>query len=250
MQLLHERAAHNLIDAPEGTLRLGRSQGCVQYFHCSEDTRPSGKYIPKGNMELARKLAQKAYDEKIKKLTTKRLRQLDSIINDYCDDEIAQTFLSEHQERQKLIAPVEELYEQKLERWMANPYSGKGFGTEDPVITTDKGMRVRSKSERFMANYFDSLGIQYKYECPLVLRPYGYIYPDFTFLSRKTGREIYWEHEGMLDNPEYARTAAKKIELYEKNGIFPGDNLILTFETSTQILDKKILELLVQRYLE
>lgn len=182
-----------MIDAPEGTLRLGRSQGCVQYFHCSEDTRPSGKYIPKGNMELARKLAQKAYDEKIIKLTTKRLRQLDSIINDYCDDEIAQTFFSEHQERQKLITPVEELYEQKLERWMANPYSGKGFGTEDPVITTDKGM---------------------------------------------------------LDNPEYARTAAKKIELYEKNGIFPGDNLILTFETSTQILDKKILELLVQRYLE
>ena len=100
-----------------------------------------------------------------------------------------------------------------------------------------------------MANYFDSLGLQYKYECPLILKPYGTVYPDFTFLSRRTGEKIYWEHEGMMDNPEYARNATKKIELYEKNGIFPGENLILTFETSTQVLDKKILEALVQRYL-
>ncbi len=246
---MHEKAKNNLIGAPEGTLRLGKSQGCTQYFHCSEATKPSGKYIPKSDVELAKKLAQKAYDEKILKLTTKRLRQLELIIKDYSDDEITQIFLREHQERQKLIVPVEELYQQKLEKWISQPYSGKGFGEDDIVITTDNGLRVRSKSERFMANYFDSLGLQYKYECPLILKPYGTVYPDFTFLSRRTGEKIYWEHEGMMDNPEYARNATKKIELYEKNGIFPGENLILTFETSTQVLDKKILEALVQRYL-
>lgn len=153
-------------------MRLGKSQGCTQYFHCSEDTRPSGKYIPKGDVELAKKLAQKAYDEKILKLTTKRLRQLKVILKDYCDDEIAQVFLCEHIERQKLISPCEELYEQKLDRWISQTYLGKGFGVNDPVITTDKGLRVRSKSERFMANYFDSLEIRYKYECPLILKSY------------------------------------------------------------------------------
>jgi len=249
MQVLHEKAENNLLGAPEGTLRLGKSQGCTQYFHCSDDSRPSGRYIPKGNIELAKRLAQKAYDEKILKLTTKRLRQLDGILKEYNDDEIVQVFLSEHQERQKLITPIEELYEQKLDRWMSQSYSGKGFGVDDPIITTDNGLRVRSKSERFMANYFDSIGLRYKYECPLILKPYGTIYPDFTFLSRRTGEEIYWEHEGMMDNPEYAKTAVKKIELYEKNGIFPGEKLILTFETSTQVMDKKILETLVQRYI-
>jgi len=249
MQLLQEKAEDNLKGAPDGTLRLGRSQGCTQYFHCSEDTRPSGKYIPKGDVELAKKLAQKGYDGKILKLTTKRLRQLEVILKDYSDDEIAKVFLSEHHERQKLIVPVEETYEQKMDRWIAKPYTGKGFGETDPVITTDKGLRVRSKSERFMANYFDSLGIPYKYECPLFLKPYGSIYPDFTFLSMKTSKEIYWEHEGMMDNPEYARTAVKKIELYEKNGIIPGDNLILTFETSVSVLDKNILDIFIQRYL-
>lgn len=28
------------------------------------------------------------------------------------------------------------------------------------------------------------------------------VYPDFTFLSRRTGEEIYWEHEGMMDKPD------------------------------------------------
>jgi len=127
MQLLQEKAKKNLIGAPEGSLRLGKSQGCTQYFHCYEDTRPSGNYISKQNRELAKNLAQKAYDEKIVRLTTKRLRQLDAIIKDYSDDEIEQVFLSEHQERQKLITPVEELYEQKLDRWISQAYLGKGF---------------------------------------------------------------------------------------------------------------------------
>ena len=59
----------------------------------------------------------------------------------------------------------------------------------------------------------------------------GTVYPDFTFLSKKTGEEIYWEHNGMVDNPVYARNMVRKIECYENNGIFPGERLILTYET-------------------
>ena len=75
------------------------------------------------------------------------------------------------------------------------------------------------------------------------------MYPDFTFLSRKTGEEIYWEHEGMMDKQEYARTAVQKIESYEINNIYPGDRLILTFETEHSILNAKIIESLADRYL-
>jgi len=238
-----------LAGAPEGRLRIGKSQGCTQYFHCTRTTTTNGKYLPKSNLELAKRLAQKGYDENILKYARTSYFHLSRLLKNYQDDKLELIFYSENPEKQKLIVPVEETYEQKLERWISQPYAGKGFSEGDLVITSDKGLRVRSKSERFMANYFDSLGLQYKYECPLILKPYGTIYPDFTFLSRKTGEEIYWEHEGMMDNPEYARTATKKIELYEKNGIFPGEKLILTFETSTQVMDKKILETLVQRYL-
>jgi len=238
-----------LEDAPEGRLRIGKSQGCVQYYHCTEETTHNGVYLPKSSLELAKQLAQKGYDEKTLKYAKTTYSQITKLLKNYQDEKLEQIFYNENPEKQKLIVPVEETYEQKFEKWVSQSYSGKEFGENNPVITTDKGLRVRSKSERFMANYFDSLGICYKYECPLVLKPYGTIYPDFTFLSRRTGEEIYWEHEGMMDNPEYAQIAVKKIELYEKNGIFPGENLILTFETSTNIIDKRMLEVLVFRYI-
>lgn len=72
-------------------------------------------------------------------------------------------------------------------------------------------------------------GIPYKYEKPLYLKGYGIVYPDFTFLSKRTRKEIYWEHEGRMDDSEYAKTAIKKIKTYEDNGIYLGENLILTF---------------------
>ena len=100
-----------------------------------------------------------------------------------------------------------------------------------------------------MADYFLRNKIEYKYEHPLYLKGYGTIYPDFTFLSQKTGEEIYWEHDGKMDDPAYARNAVKKIEAYEGNNIFPGERLILTFETQWTVLNTNTLEKLVNRYL-
>ncbi len=44
----------------------------------------------------------------------------------------------------------------------------------------------------------------------------------FYFLSPRLDKEIYWEHDGMMDDPVYAKNAIKKIEAYERNGIFQG----------------------------
>ena len=84
---------------------------------------------------------------------------------------------------------------------------------------------------------------------PLYLKGTGMVYPDFTFLSRRTRKEIYWEHDGRMDDPVYARSAVRKIQAYEENGIYPGENLILTFETEKTILDIRIVKGLVERYL-
>ena len=43
----------------------------------------------------------------------------------------------------------------------------------------------------------------HKFECPLYLKHFGTVHPDFTFLSRKTKQEIYWEHDGRMDDPVY-----------------------------------------------
>lgn len=244
-----KQAKANLEGAPEGSLKLGKTKGCVQYYHWIEGMHGCGTYINKSNVSFAKKLAQKTYDEKILRYTNKVTTQISKLLKIFDDNKIEHIFLEEHPERQKLITPIEPTYAQKLETWMSQPYEGKSFKEDAPVLLTNNGVRVRSKSEKILADYFESEGISYKYECPLKLKPYGTIYPDFTFLSKKTGKEMYWEHEGMMDNPEYAKNAVQKIELYEKNGLYPGERLILTFETSANVINTEILKKLTQRYL-
>lgn len=114
---------------------------------------------------------------------------------------------------------------------------------------TEKGERVRSKSEKILADYFYRNNIPYKYEKPLYLKGYGIVYPDFTLLSKKTYQEIYWEHEGMMDKQDYARAAVRKIELYQLNNIYPGEQLIMTFETEQSLLNSRLMEKLTEKYL-
>lgn len=237
-----------LNNVPEGYLRISKSHGSIQFYHCTDETK-YGRYISKEDEDRIHKLAQKPYDKKVQLLAEKRLVQINKLLDSYEDDEISNIFLKEHEQRQKLIVPVELTWEQKLNEWLSKKCEGKGFGDGMPVIMAEKGERVRSKSEKILADYFFRNGIEYKYECPLYLNGVGIIYPDFTFLSKKTGEEIYWEHNGMVDSPDYARKMVRKINAYEKNGIFVGERLILTYETEQTILNTDKIEQMVKRYL-
>ena len=170
-------------------------------------------------------------------------------MRDYTDDELENIYLKEHSERQKLIKPVEPTWEQKINEWISKEYDGKEFHENVPVILTERGERVRSKSEKIMADFFCGKGIKYKYECPLFLKGMVIVYPNFTFLSKKTGREIYWEHNGKCDDISYARNMVRRINAYENNGIFQGERLILTYETEQTILNIGKIEQLVSKYL-
>ena len=246
------RIGDSKANALEGTLRISMDKNKVRYFHHIPDGNGKKQdiYISKTDKELPARLAQNTYDKKLRNLVKKRLEQLRRLLKDYDDNEIAQLYTKEHPERQKLIQPIQPTWEQYLSEWEKEEYKGKAFAEKLPVITTAKGERVRSKSEKILADYFYHAGISYKYEHPLFLKGFGVVYPDFTFLSPRTRKEIYWEHDGRMDDPEYARKAIKKIETYEKNEIFPGQNLILTFETLQDGLDMRVVEKLVKEYLQ
>ena len=83
----------------------------------------------------------------------------------------------------------------------------------------------------------------------MYLKGVGIVYPDFTFLSRKTKQEIYWEHDGRMDDRSYVRNAVRKMHANEKNDIYPGERLILTFETEKSVLDTAIVQRIVEKYL-
>lgn len=248
LEELMEKSICQMKNLPEGTLRVSVDKGYPRYYRCQEGDKV-GNYIRKQDKEIAQKLAQKEYNSKVLQLIQKRLKQIENIIKDYEDDEVEKCFYGEHAAKQKLIVPVEQTWQDKLKDWQEKGYVGKGFQDNTMEIYTQRGERVRSKSEKILADYFYYHGIPYKYECPLLLRGYGVIYPDFTFLSPKSRQEMYWEHNGMMDDAVYAQKAVKKIELYEKNGILPGERLILTFETGQTTLNNEIIEAMAKRYL-
>lgn len=54
----------------------------------------------------------------------------------------------------------------------------------------------------------------------------------------------------MMDNISYANRNVKKINAYESNGFFYGNNMIQTFETSQIPLDSSVIRRKIEYYLE
>lgn len=52
-----------------------------------------------------------------------------------------------------------------------------------------------------------------------------------------------------MDDPVYAQNAVRKIQAYEENNLYPGERLILTFETEKMVLNNQKIEKLVYKYL-
>ena len=73
------------------------------------------------------------------------------------------------------------------------------------------------------------------------------IHPDFTILRVRDRKILYLEHCGMADDPEYAeKRIVKRINEYSQAGIILGDNLFLTFESSTTPFDVRVLDRMIE----
>lgn len=250
LEVIKQRLDDELAVMPAGNLRICKSNNRTQYYHHKSDSiQDNGTYLPVAQHDLARQLAQKAYDRKVYDLVSRRLRQLTLITKDYKDDEIEDIYRKMTNARKNLVTPVEKTGRQQIEEWINTEYTGKGFKEDDVFIYTENGERVRSKTEKIIADYLYHNNIPYKYEKPLVLKGYGTVYPDFTLLSPHNYEELYWEHEGRMDDQAYAASAVKKIKSYEENGVYAGERLILTFETQKTVLNTGDIERVVNRFL-
>lgn len=206
------------------------------------------EYIPKTNVKLISRLAEKDYLNQSEKLAVKRKKQMQELRKDFNEDEFDELYAKIHPVRKEYFSPLIPTTKQIEEEWLNKPYQKNPYRYGDRKIVTRDGMRVRSKSEKFLAEIFDQRGIKYKYECPIILGNKT-IYPDFTFLNRNQ-ETIYWEHFGMMDNPQYASDACQKIKQYEKEDIFVGEKLIITFEDGKNDLDYEWVDKLINRYLQ
>ena len=101
------------------------------------------------------------------------------------------------------------------------------------IYKTVDGNMVRSKSEVIICDLLSKACIKYEYERLLEYEPGKVINPDFTIFL-EGGKELYWEHIGMLGNEKYSENWSRKMDIYEK--YFPGQ-LLKTYESGAISVD-------------
>lgn len=273
--------------APEGSLRVSKSHGVVQYYQKIDKDGKNGRYLDVAHRELAQKLAQKAYNIKLLPATKKELALLQAALTKIQEatkgGEISLVALEQvNPDSRALITTATLTDEQYAAAWLSQKYKGKPFQPDAPELYTARGERVRSKSEVIIADTLTRLGIPYHYEFPLTLKSGGRgqsagtsqqsagnfpqnedtssqnsgarskitIYPDFLCLNIRTRREFIWEHFGLMDDPSYSTRAVQKLQTYNQNGIHPGQNLIISTESSDLPLNTRHIENLINTFLK
>lgn len=265
--------------APKGRIRISQNGGHPEYYLVTERGSLRGKYLPHSQETLARQLAQKDYDARLIKLLQKEISALQNYMKQTSNGRaIPELYDSLCPARRSLITPAILTNEQYAARWQDISWTGRPFAPDAPYICTAHGERVRSKSEVIIADTLFRHKIPYRYEFPLTLRrsseaPFHSdfyklnhhtsdsgchttsigssitLYPDFLCLNTRTRSEFYWEHFGLMDDPDYSKNAAGKLRLYTENGILAGHNLIITMETQTEPPSIKALEKLIEEFL-
>ena len=229
-----------LTGLPDGKLKIiQRHSGETNYYHYHYiDGERHIDYIPKKkNLKLAYDLAKAQYYKELDKELNTQLELLNNFNEKFAPEKLEDAFYQLSPARRNLITPVFQTSEEYAKEWDSAVYDKNSYYPENLIFETDKGDMVRSKSEVIIANYLHAQRdkVFYRYECSLYLdnpRPIT-IHPDFTIMSRKTGKIVYLEHCGMLDNEQYANDFVKKMNTYIANNIIPGKDIIFTAETST-----------------
>lgn len=242
-----ERIKEEIDQAPEGGLRIIDNNGHKQFYRRTEGGKKN-EYIRKKNVALAKELAQKDYNRRLLTLLEADQHKMEETWNGISHDTFGRVYDELPEIRKSLVTPYFLSDQEYIKRWQNQEYEGKEIGDDVPVIYTEKGERVRSKSEKLIADKLYIMGIPYRYEYPVQLAGVGTFYPDFTLLDVRTRKEVILEHFGMMDMEEYSIRAVQKINTYINHGYVPGEQLLFTFETRSCPLDTRVLQHLLERF--
>ena len=258
LQMVIERMNKELKNAPAGSIRVKNQKNNIQFFYHDPNAKDKDEtYLPVKSRKKALALVKKRYHSRLLEAAGRQQKILDRFLKKYDPQALQKVFLKEPSVRQELLLSdtvpdtllaallPDNLY---AELWEKYEYEKKPFYEDSPVHLTNKQERVRSKSEVLIANTLYKLGIPYRYECPLQLDT-GIIHPDFTILRTSDRRVFYYEHLGMMDDAGYARAAVQRLDDYERNGIYLGDQLIITSETSRLPLNSIKAERIIRHYI-
>ena len=215
---------------PPGKLRISKNRGVPRYFQVTEVKDTTGRYLTKENHELARKLAEKDYLNKLIKVVESELHDINNYLNNQTITNLEDIYTFTNDYRKHLFNPLilpDDLY---VQQWENESYESNPYYENDKIYPTKKGDLARTKSEVLLADMYYELGIPYRYEAQVRLKNGDQKYPDFTLLDVKNRKLVYHEHLGLLDDGDYRWKNLRKLNEYRRNGIYPGKNLIITYE--------------------
>ncbi|MBQ0040954.1 MAG: hypothetical protein KBS56_02905 [Clostridiales bacterium] len=253
--------------APQGILACYPNRDCWRWYileNCSKkDTennqvvngtsspnnkKARRKYLPKTEEETAKTMALKGLYEKELLDDKQELRAINMYLNNCSSFERGNKYVERASEFSRLLSEQYEAQQraksERIERWLADKYTGTVPHPEELKVPTRAGFNVRSKSERDIIRLLMEHDIPFKYEQYM---KYGNedLYPDFTILSPTTGKVFLWEHNGIMDKEGYAMKKLKDEGFYYKLGYVRGKNMIVTYEQRNEGIDEKETEFII-----
>ncbi|MBQ2747804.1 MAG: hypothetical protein IJP24_05665 [Firmicutes bacterium] len=265
-----QQVRRELEKCPPGKLdREVRGNG-IRYVHVF---KAGGKHIRKGitrNADMIRKLARKKYLETLCEFIEREINVISNYEKDHVEinadlvlDHLPdlykglpeEYFLNSSFETDGIVSGEEKSSKdivrmvksvEALRLWENAAYERATYREDEKKHTTTRGLKVRSKSEMLIAQIlygFDDM-LAFRYE-EVVYIGERKIIPDFVIMT-KNGKKYYWEHAGLINNPEYLRRHMQKLELYARAGITMWNNLIVTYDDAEGNLDATIIEGLIR----
>lgn len=245
-----QKADREVNRLPKGKLEIGLVQKKYTQYHAvvEKDGRKERIYIPKKDSKYAFRLAQRAYDIRMRNAAEKRCKTLAQAAKALRKFDLQKVFEQESKIRQSLITPLIPTDEQFIEQWYEEHPAGDNPFPKTTTYTTLRGEEVRSKSEKMIADTYYTEGIPYVYEPVIVLDDGRTFYPDFAVLNVCERKTWYHEHFGMMDSEEYRARAILKMREYNAHGFWPGNNMVFTFEGELIPFDQNELGRIIKEY--
>ncbi len=244
LQNRYEKANAELAKCPPGGLVKERRGDKHIMLHTYWDGDKKIRRVITDKTDVVASLARKKYLEAEIKTLSGDMAALSRLINSYTGTR-AEDIIDGLPEKYKALP--EEYFFRPTEkasalsyrrRWAEAPYEQSTYKPEEKVQKTARGLKVRTKSEVIVAERLDEAGVPYRYEQMIHIDDYSFA-PDFTILTE--GGIIYWEHAGKMNDKGYLRKHKWKMEMYERAGIVPWKNLIVTYDDPKGGLDSRII---------